>query len=383
MGKSLLKVSRKKEKVRSPKFFDEKYLGPEPTWERQESFTEAEYKSAITRAYNWYNYFYSTKDSIKLLFDNYPRDKKEIRLLKRLPDWKLCGTWCYQARMMKIGLKLADDSLKFFNENIDALIEEAKKVVKEDNVEALKKQVVSVQDRVKEQISDYIGMIEEQVDQFMLNKYKSDFDMYAWLRSNNIKVQQSNAIAAYYKPQLAELVELQEGKCPDLNEGYRHMKKPEVKRSIEFFTNIISDAETWGANQKTVRKTRDKKPVSVEKQVSKLKYMSDYKDYKIVSIAPTSIIGANQLWVFNVKYRKLTLYNAMGPAGFSVKGTTLQGYDPENSESKTLRKPDDVLPRVLSGGKRVLSKVMGEINSKASEPNGRINGDTILLRVVK
>jgi hypothetical protein len=226
-------------------------------------------------------------------------------------------------------------------------------------------------------------MIEEHVDQFMLNKYKSDFDMYAWLRSNNIKVQQSNAIAAYYKPQLAELVELQEGKCPDLNEGYRHMKKPEVKRSIEFFTNIISDAETWGANQKTVRKTRDKKPVSVEKQVSKLKYMSEYKDYKIVSIAPTSIIGANQLWVFNVKYRKLTLYNAMGPAGFSVKGTTLQGYDPENSESKTLRKPDDVLPRVLSGGKRVLSKVMAEINSKASEPNGRINGDTILLRVVK
>jgi hypothetical protein len=49
--------------------------------------------------------------------------------------------------------------------------------------------------------------------------------------------------------------------------------------------------------------------------------------------------------------------------------------------SKTLRKPKDVLSRVLDGGKVVLRKVMGEINSKPQELNGRINKDTILLRV--
>jgi hypothetical protein len=76
-------------------------------------------------------------------------------------------------------------------------------------------------------------------------------------------------------------------------------------------------------------------------------------------------------------------YDALGPAGLSVKGTTLQGYDEETSVSKTIRKPDEVLPRLLKGGKLVLRKLMSEINSKESVPNGRINGDTILLRVIK
>ena len=71
----------------------------------------------------------------------------------------------------------------------------------------------------------------------------------------------------------------------------------------------------------------------------------------------------------------------MGPAGLSIKGTTLQGYDPESSVTKTVRKPNDVLPNVLNGGKRILKKMMDDINSKASEPNGRINSETILLRV--
>ena len=73
----------------------------------------------------------------------------------------------------------------------------------------------------------------------------------------------------------------------------------------------------------------------------------------------------------------------MGPSGLSVKGTTLQGYNPDESVQKKLRKPDEILPQVLSGGKRVMKKLMSEINSKESLiPNGRINGDTILLRVL-
>jgi len=377
-SKSLLKsAGKRKIKPRTPKHFDEKYLGPEPSWG-----DDIATSSQIMNAYSWYNYFYNTKEKIKLLFDHYPRDKKEIHLLKRLPDWKINSTCCYQARMMSNGCKLPESSVKYFNDNIDLLLTEAKKIQAEKKVEAKSKVTVSIQDRIKEQISEYIGEIEEQVDLFMLGKYKTDFDMYKWLQHNNVKSQQSNAIADYYRPWLNELHEVKENTCEQLKEGYSHLKKAELNRFIDFLTGIIDDASTWGANQKTVRKTRVKKPPSVEKQVAKLKYLTENKEYKVVSVAPASIIGANQLWLFNVKYRKLTVYNAMGPAGFSVKGTSLKGYDPDNSETKTLRKPHDILPSVLSGGKRVLSKVMAEINSKGNQPNGRINGDTILLRVV-
>jgi hypothetical protein len=101
----------------------------------------------------------------------------------------------------------------------------------------------------------------------------------------------------------------------------------------------------------------------------------------MISVNPIKIIGANQLWVYNVKTRKLGVYIAADAAGLSVKGSSIENYKYKESISKTLRKPKEILTRVLSGGKVVLRKVMDEINSKPAELNGRINGDSILLRV--
>jgi len=384
MGKSLLALRGKKRKPRTAKSFDEKYMGSEPEWT-----DEVPTGSEIRRAYNWYNYFYSTNEKAKLLFDNYPRDKKEIRLLKKLPDWKMNSTCCYQARMMALGCKLPAENLDYFNECIEELLNEAKQIQDEKKETKPTAEKPSVQDRIKEQISDYIGEIEEEIDRFTLNKYKSDFDMYKWLRQNNVKQQQSNAIANHYKALLSELELLVSGNAYDvegdkqLEEGYSHMKKTEKKRFLDFVNGIVSDAAANAQTQKTTRKTRVKKPASVEKQISRMQFMPENVEYKIASINPSSIIGSNQLWVFNVKYKNLRVYNAMGPAGFSVKGTTLQGFDPDNSYAKALRKPHDVLPQVLNGGKRVLNNLMGNLTTKATEPNGRINKDCILLRVIK
>ena len=380
---SLLKSGKtRKRPPRVARSLDEKYMGSEPTWEDQDELSEEELRSRIGAAYNWYNYFNKAKDKAKLLVNNYPRDKKEVRLIKRLPDWRINSSAAYLARMQALGLKLPEKSLKYLNDSLDEMLELAKELKEEKTEEAKeKKPVVSIQERIKEQISEYIGEIEGEVDRFTLKSYRTDFKMYTWLQQNNVKAQQSNAIAVYYKPLLTELLELQGGMDPQLNEGYSHMKKPEVKRFVEFVASIIGDAETWGANQKTVRKTRKKKPISAEKQIKRLKFQEKNEEYKLVSINPADIVGADQLWVFNTKYRRLTVYNSIGPAGLSIKGTTLQGYDPEDSVTKTVRKPNDVLPDVIKGGKRVLKKLMSTINSKESQPNGRINGETILLRV--
>ncbi len=379
---SLLKSSKKRKAPRVARSLDEKYMGSEPSWEDQDELTKEELRSKMSNAYNWYNYFNKAKDKAKLLFDNYPRDKKEVKIIKRLPDWRINSVAAYLARMQARGLKVPDESLKYLNETLDEMLQQAKDLKEEKKEETKeKKPVVSIQERIKEQISDYIGEIEGEVDRFTLESYKTDFKMYTWLQKNNVKAQQSNAIAVYYKPLLTELLELQGGACPDLNEGYSHMKKPEVKKFVEFVASIIGDAETWGANQKTVRKTRKKKPQSAEKQIKRLKFQAKNEEYKLVSINPADIVGADQLWVFNTKYRRLTVYNSLGTAGLSIKGTTLQGYDPDDSVTKSVRKPNDVLPDVLKGGKRILKNLMSTINSKESQPNGRINGETVLLRV--
>ena len=377
MAKSLLKIGRKKKASRSR-------VNPnEPVWAAIDP-NFSSYKKEKAYATTWMANTFTTKDlkDATIKYSKIHR-KKEMKKFHYSSINQIyfvsVGKYCH---IMNKGGLLSQYTLDWLDVKWKELEERGKDLVEETPTET-KKPVVSIQERVREKISEYIAEIEEQVDLFSESGYKSEFDMYKWLMNNNVKAQPANAIADYYVPWCDELKETITKKDEQLVEGYSHMKPAQIKRFVEFLDNIIKDATTWGANQKTVRKTRTKKAPSIEKQIARIKYSKENKELKLVSINPALIIGCNQLWVFNTKYRKLVRYDASGPTGLSIKGTTLQGYDVETSMSKTVRKPNDVLPRVLNGGKIVIRKLMDELNSKSSVPNGRINGDTVLLRVVK
>lgn len=87
--------------------------------------------------------------------------------------------------------------------------------------------------------------------------------------------------------------------------------------------------------------------------------------------------------MFNTKYRTLGVYNALGPAGLSVRGSTLTGWDEKTSVVKTLRKPNEQLKKLLEGGKIVLRKFMDEVKCKPKAATGRINKETVLVRIIK
>tara|TARA_B110000211_G_scaffold211056_1_gene249601 strand:+ start:264 stop:1397 length:1134 start_codon:yes stop_codon:yes gene_type:complete len=377
MAKSLLKIGRKKKASHSR-------VNPnEPVWAAIDP-NFSSYKKEKAYATTWMANSFSTKDlkDATIKYSKIHR-KKEMKKFHYSSINQIyfvsVGKYCH---IMNKGGSLSQYTLDWLDVKWKELEERGKDLVEETPTET-KKPVVSIQERVREKISEYIAEIEEQVDLFSESGYKSEFDMYKWLMNNNVKAQPANAIADYYVPWCDELKETITKKDEQLVEGYSHMKPAQIKKFVEFLDNIIKDATTWGANQKTVRKTRTKKAPSIEKQIARIQYSKENKELKLVSINPALIIGCNQLWVFNTKYRKLMRYDASGPTGLSIKGTTLQGYDVETSMSKTVRKPNDVLPRVLNGGKIVIRKLMDELNSKSSVPNGRINGDTVLLRVVK
>ena len=375
-------ITAKKKKVsapRLPKTYDTQYMGEEPTWK---SPIEAS-RNDIQNAYNWYNYFYDTKSAFKFLTDNYPRDKKELKLLKKLPIWKIPSVLCFHARMKARGFIFPVESTQYFNKKIDELLLEAKNIRTVKEEKKLETAKPSIQDRIREQINEYIGELEEVIDSFVANKCNTEFEIYGWLQKNEVKGQQSNAIASYFKKLESELKECVTTKDAQLTEAYSFLKKSELKRYLEFVSSLVADAESWVSNQKKVRQVRKKKPVSTEKMISKLQFLKSFDELKLVSIDPTDIIGAHELWVYNVKYRQLTRYVGMAAAGFSVKGTTLVGYDPDKSVRKAIRKPEESLPRVLSGGKRVLNKIMDELTTKAADANGRINIDTILLKAMR
>ena len=95
--------------------------------------------------------------------------------------------------------------------------------------------------------------------------------------------------------------------------------------------------------------------------------------------------------MFNTKTRKIGKYIASNidpkgmqrqGSGLSVKGTTIIGYNENDSIQKTLRKLTEQLKEFKDAGKVKLRKYMEDIKTTDTKLNGRCNPDTVLLKVV-
>jgi hypothetical protein len=146
---------------------------------------------------------------------------------------------------------------------------------------------------------------------------------------------------------------------------------------------MVVNFEAQAQFAKTMRKPRKKKKKKPEQLVAKLKYQKECNELNIVSIDPREIIGAKKMVAFNSKYRTLTVYDASPLVdGFTIKGTTLVGYDEANSKTKKLRDPKSVLPRMI-GGVRAINNAWETVKTKESTPNGRFNEHTVIIQVIK
>ena len=87
------------------------------------------------------------------------------------------------------------------------------------------------------------------------------------------------------------------------------------------------------------------------------------------------------MWVYNTKTRKLGRYVANEYQDLAVKGTSILNFNENASIQKTLRKPEEKLKEFKAAGKVQLRKFLDGINATDTKMNGRLNEDTILLKV--
>ena len=351
------------------------FVGDEPT------FGDPKTELPITRALSWYSNQKDWKDSKKYALDYAKKHlSKDIheKLSQAHEDlYKNLGFVC---RMIMRGAPL--DKQEWIINRINEIINYDKSTEIVSEVIPQQKETRSIQDRVFDQATQYINEIEGHVDAFIKTK-TTNFKCYDWLTSNSIKPIYMKQIIDHYSP-LQEEIKITLSKTDDqLNEAYSHWTKKELTNYLVFITGIIDDCTKFSSNTKTIRKTRKKKTVTADKKIAKLQYKKEDTETKTVSINPTDIIAAKQLWVYNTKYKKLGVYYSKDDAGFGVKGTTLENFDENLSITKTLRKPLDILPVVTKGKKSELKKIMAEIKTKEDLLTGRINSDTILLKVIK
>jgi hypothetical protein len=244
------------------------------------------------------------------------------------------------------------------------------------------KTTVNIQERMVEQLDPILCSFEAYVDDWLDGKSIKEFDPYKEMMAYEPKIKSAHAkiIRDKFKSLYEEAKEVVAGTDEDLNEGYNHLNLKRKKEFLTIYQKIDEACDMVMRTGKAVRKPRKPKAVSLEKVVARLNYKATDNDLKLVSINPTQILGASELWIYNTKTRKLGVYYA-DPLikELSVKGSSVNTFN-SNSVCKTLRKPEEQLKEFMSLKKTDQKKFFESIKATEQSLTGRINNDIILLK---
>lgn len=344
---------------------EESILGPEPYFKATPTDIE------MIKTLNWYNYFYGTEDSKKWVIQWLKSKKVIIDDIAKVPHEKFplwLGVIC---RQLSRGSTLSSEWVEKLN----------KKVADLELLSHINKTVPIIIEKFDEKRDNLSTHIETLLDQFYNNGYKLfDHKLLEWIKENNFSKKTTLEVSIKYL-ELKEELDLYDSK----SEGYSRLTEKQYTDYKKFVKSILEaiisycEDKTIASQPRKPRKPRKKKEKSPIQLTKNVKYLTEYD--KIKSIDPTVIIGAQSVWFYNTKYKVLTKLESDGK--LSIKGTTIIGFNEKTSEAKRIRKPTEVLQKVLSGGKIILRKLFSELRTKNVTPKGRLNADTIILRVIK
>jgi len=371
-----------------------------PVWEGCETWDGDTFHRFFKRAMDWYRLesdIKTYKPAVVKWMESIGCTKSDITAFKKVKDSRINSTMGAVACCLNRGMtaQRADfnngrDTAAWLRAEIVKVIEAGKNDIDEDEakaIEAAKPAVYtpSIQERVKEAAYKMTEELEDAIEGFQKDPENFDpkaFKVLNLLKGKEVKAAHARLIKTLYKRDLEELEELASGQADEqLKEGYSHRSKKQIRNLITFYQEIMSACDMLAQEAKVNRKPRKTKVVPKDKLVAKLKYMKSNEPLKLVSINPADIIGSKELWVFNTKTRKLGKYVAAEFNDLGVKGTTITGFNEHQSICKTLRKPEEKLKEFKAAGKVQLRKFLDEINATDTKMNGRINEETILLKV--
>ncbi len=387
LAQSVKAPKKAPKKTRDPLFTDEKYTGGELVWdtERALKMSQEEFDHFLRKAFFYYNYFYTQKD-LKKYVVNWMKDKyskAEVSKFIRSGDRSVPMTVCSLIKAHTQGMPLREKELKYVKDRIYEVLnsDDVPEEPVSEQVSVAPAAVKTIQDRLNEKTSEHLAHFDGLYDE-VVQGATVDPKAYDYFVTNNVPQGQLGKFEDYVDTQKMYLNAAIDKSDEQFVEAYKHYRAADFKRHLAFFDSIQTAIDQYRQVKKATKKARVKRAPNKEKVVSKLKYMKEEKTLKLVSINPVDIIGAQELWCYNTKTRKLYKYVAdsvTGPLG--VKGTSLVGFNTSTSVGKTLRKPEEKLKEFAKASKVQLRKFLDEIKATETIGNGRINSDMILLKV--
>ena len=374
-------------KALNPRDADTKYMGEEPFFPIQPD--ESSRFSALARSFTWYTRFYSKKDAKELMaqYLDYNKRTDEAKQVRKVHESEFIITLCWVARMTMRGLELTEQEELTLQNEVKRLVKSltetevktsATSIAKEETVTARP----NIQEILKEKARDAAGDMEGMIDDF-ITKGKASEKTVDIVAKYNVMPQHIHIIVDIWKRKQDEFQKLSDGD-ESLKEGYSFLGKIQIRNILKFIDGVLSDLNSYISIKKASKAPRKKKAVPIEKIVAKLKYLKLFKDVAskldLVSVHPTKLHGASEAWVYDTAKRKLHHYIADEYSKtFTVKGSTLLGFDSAKSEIKTLRKPGEQIKEVM-GSKPAARKYFADIKAVSTTPNGRFNDAMLILK---
>jgi hypothetical protein len=334
------------------------------------------YKSALSRAFNFYNQDKDKKDA-RVYLKTYIKHKGMNVDIDGVSDGNIILTYGWLSRMVLNGNTLIDRH----NEDLDSYITNLSSTKQIIKVVEAKPTRPSVRDYMQDKIAEVIGELEGAVDAFL--KEDKEFDLYNYLQANSIPKPYCKDIDEWARKRGMEFTDVYKTTDKDTKDGYSNISRRQQANLVKMFGAFIVDLEKYTQFKKANRKPRVTKAKPPAVQVARIKFKKEDTELGIKSVNPSEMVGASQVWVYNVKYKRLAAYRSDSVQGIQVKGSTLQNYDPDMSECRSIRRPEAFLKVLLDASKVKLRKLLSDLTTKGYDVTGRINEECIIVRVIK
>ena len=219
-------------------------------------------------------------------------------------------------------------------------------------------------------ISETACTLESWIDEYIIalqnNSNITRKNVKTLITANRVKPREAKKIAEHFQRLLDEVTSVVSNTADeDLAEGWSYLNNTKIKRLQKYLETIVDEFRIKG----TV--TRRRKKISPEKMVKSVRYLKKHKQYG-ESIDPSVLL-------FNTKQMKIAYYESK--SGFTIKGTTLQNVT--GGVVKSCGRKNVEWFNLLRGC--VVSRMVREINNLSAKEQpltGRINKDTLILRII-
>lgn len=326
-------------------------------------FRAPTYKQSLLLALNWYNANVSDASLRRWTLEYVKEARPEVyEVLSRssLPDYAFHHTGIL-AHLTGLDFDFRHGDEFKLDRYIDeiAAASDPKKTPRPEG-----KKSISLEDRLTAVAQTRCAELDAMVDAFITEG--KPLDVRTFITINSAGGQIIARMRAHISGFLDDLRALtHHDRDPLLAEGYSNLPA-RVRKVLVEQLSVLFDASI---------KTTRRKPKSPAKVVKNITCLKNYPELGLTSIDPIKLVGAKEVWLYNVKTRVITVLR--GPLG--VVDRVIKGYDMGTSSRKKVRKPVKFFHRL---GKERTSLQARYNKSKTHEQpvtSGRLGKSIVIL----